>query len=154
MLLFRKSSLWGCYYSRHVTNRDVLLFINSKSHSHKLKSRLVTWVRFLLCTILFAIGFFLVSTKDMQKKVGSCKTNSTQPHFTSVVRHIFTSIELFSKRVYKLGVTFMRCKENFCNDDECTVFLSMFENDGYVWKKLNEILFWKSFNELKFYQRS
>ena len=32
----------------------------------------------------------------------------------------------------KLGVTFMRCKENFCNDDECTVFLSMFENDGYV----------------------
>ena len=25
MLFFRKSSLWGCYYSRHVTNRDVFL---------------------------------------------------------------------------------------------------------------------------------
>ena len=25
MLFYRKSSLWGCYYSRHVTNRDVLL---------------------------------------------------------------------------------------------------------------------------------
>ena len=25
MLLYRKSRLWGCYYSRHVTNRDVFL---------------------------------------------------------------------------------------------------------------------------------
>ena len=30
MLLFRKSRLWGCYKSRHVTKRDMLLFIDSK----------------------------------------------------------------------------------------------------------------------------
>ena len=30
VLLFKKSSLSGCYKSRHVTNREVLLFINSK----------------------------------------------------------------------------------------------------------------------------
>ena len=30
MLLFRKSSLWGCFYLRHFTNGDVFLFINSK----------------------------------------------------------------------------------------------------------------------------
>ena len=29
VLLFRKSSLGGCYNSRHVTKRDVFLFINS-----------------------------------------------------------------------------------------------------------------------------
>ena len=64
-----------------------------------------------------------VHKKKREEKVGSCKRNSTQPHFTSVVRQSFTSIELFSKRVYKLGV---RCKENFCNNDEFTVFLRMF----------------------------
>ena len=30
MLLFRKSSLWGCYKPRHVLKQDVFLFINSK----------------------------------------------------------------------------------------------------------------------------
>ena len=30
MLLFKKSSLWGCYKPRHVAKRDVFLFINSK----------------------------------------------------------------------------------------------------------------------------
>ena len=30
MLLYRKSRLWGCYKPRHVTKRDMLLFINSK----------------------------------------------------------------------------------------------------------------------------
>ena len=32
MLLFRKSSLWGCYKPRHVTKRDVFLFRNSKPY--------------------------------------------------------------------------------------------------------------------------
>ena len=32
VLLFRKSSLWGCYKPRHVTKRDVFLFINSKPY--------------------------------------------------------------------------------------------------------------------------
>jgi hypothetical protein len=30
VLLFRKSSPWGCYKLRHVTKRDMLLFKNSK----------------------------------------------------------------------------------------------------------------------------
>ena len=88
--------------------------------------RKVTWFLFLQHT------FFGQNLYITRKEIGSCITNSTEPHFTSVFRQSFTSKELFSKWVYKLGVTFMSCKENFCNDDECTVFLSMFENDGYV----------------------
>ena len=29
VLLFRKSSVWECYKPRHVTKRDIFLFINS-----------------------------------------------------------------------------------------------------------------------------
>ena len=50
--------------------------------------------------------------KEEREKVESCKMNSTKPHSASVHRQSFTSIELFSKMVYK------------CNDDECTEFIS------------------------------
>ena len=39
VLLFRKSSLWGCYKPRHVTKRDVLLFKSSKILDFKVSSR-------------------------------------------------------------------------------------------------------------------
>ena len=41
MLLFRKSSLWGCYKPRHVTKRDMFLFINSKILHHTLSVNLI-----------------------------------------------------------------------------------------------------------------
>mgnify|MGYP005726272335 CR=1 FL=1 len=41
MLLFRKSSLWGCYKPRHVTKRDMFLFINSKILHHTLTDNLI-----------------------------------------------------------------------------------------------------------------
>ena len=41
VLLFRKSSLWGCYKPRHVTKRDMFLFINSKILHHTLTDNLI-----------------------------------------------------------------------------------------------------------------
>ena len=75
-------------------------------------------------------NLYIHSKEKKRKEVGSCKTNSTQPHFTSVLRQSLTSIELFSKRDYKLGVTFMSGKENLCNDDECTCIYQ--HVNGYV----------------------
>ena len=40
MLLYGKSSLWGCYKPRHVTNRDVLLFATLRYLGFKKNSQL------------------------------------------------------------------------------------------------------------------
>ena len=59
MLLYRKSSLWGCYYSRHVTKWDVSLFIDSKILDFEM-AKFDFYVVVLLHSVAFFSLFFTI----------------------------------------------------------------------------------------------
>ena len=61
MLLFRKSSLWGCYKPRHVTKWDMFLFINSKILNFEVMDSVPWFICFhhTLVWIPFCIPFLI-----------------------------------------------------------------------------------------------
>ena len=90
MLLYRKSRVWGCYKSRHVTKRDKFLFINLKILDFK--SRLVTWFPFLPHK-LFWIPFWIPLWIPL-----------SDPPFASHFWFSLTSKSVYSHLIYTLEI--------------------------------------------------
>ena len=59
MLLYRKPRLWGCYYSRHVTNQDVLVLATIRLH------KIGTWLLGKLTICIVAMEIKIIDSYDL-----------------------------------------------------------------------------------------